>query len=99
VKTMQSRVGETNRVFCWEHEGNRAIRKGKWKLVSLKSGRDQWELYDIEVDRTEAHNLAGEHPDVVSDLLAEYNCWATRCGVIDHAQLTTQRVPARSSEH
>jgi Arylsulfatase A and related enzymes len=35
----------------WEHEGNRAVRAGKWKLVSKYP--DQWELYDMEADRTE----------------------------------------------
>ena len=37
------------------HEGNRAIRDGKWKLVMKYKG--PWELYDIEADRTEQHNL------------------------------------------
>jgi len=40
----------------WEHEGNRAVRQGKWKLVSKHPG--QWELYDIEADRTELTDLA-----------------------------------------
>ena len=34
---------DTERVLCWEHEGNRAVRKGKWKLVSEYSG--QWENF------------------------------------------------------
>ncbi|HET8550240.1 MAG TPA: sulfatase-like hydrolase/transferase, partial [Bryobacteraceae bacterium] len=33
----------------WEHEGNRAIRIGKWKAVAVDpAGR--WELYDLEAD-------------------------------------------------
>ncbi|MHC4433322.1 MAG: sulfatase-like hydrolase/transferase, partial [Planctomycetota bacterium] len=47
----------------WEHEGNRAVRQGKWKLVSRHPGG--WELYDLEADRTELNNLAGEHPQKV----------------------------------
>ena len=39
----------------WEHEGNRAVRDGDWKLVSeydntAKKFRD-WELYDMKNDR------------------------------------------------
>ena len=45
----------------WEHEGNRAIRSGDWKLVSKHPG--VWDLYDIAADRAEMHNLAAEKPD------------------------------------
>ncbi|HEY4415872.1 MAG TPA: arylsulfatase [Verrucomicrobiae bacterium] len=79
--------GDADRTFCWEHEGYRAIRQGKWKLVSAAGKESHWELYDLETDRTEAHDLAGEHPDLVRDLTAEYNGWAARCGVIDHNTL------------
>ena len=58
----------------WEHEGNRAVRDGKWKLVG-PHGKD-WELYDMEADRTEMNNLAGRHPDVVAELAAKYEAWA-----------------------
>ena len=49
----------------WEHEGSRAIRIGKWKAVALLAGGD-WELYDMEKDRTEMHNLALSDPKRVS---------------------------------
>jgi arylsulfatase len=73
------------RTFCWEHEGNRAIRKGKWKLVAMPDS--DWELYDIEADRIESSNLAGSHPEIVHELLADYDRWAARCGVVEHALL------------
>ena len=63
----------------WEHEGNRAVRKGKWKLVSRHPGG--WELYDLEADRTELNNLAGKYPQKVEQLKAMYDNWAARCGV------------------
>ncbi len=68
------------RDLFWEHEGNAAVRSAGWKLVR-KHGL-AWELYAIEGDRAEAHDLAAEHPDVVADLAARYDAWAERCGVI-----------------
>ena len=44
----------------WLHEGNRAIRRGDWKLVAAKG--DDWELYNLATDRTETRNLAADHP-------------------------------------
>ena len=64
----------------WEHEGNAAVRSGSWKLVR-KHGLD-WELFDLSADRTEQHDRAIEHPDLVADLEARYEAWARRCGVI-----------------
>ncbi len=63
----------------WEHEGNRAVRCGRWKLVSKYPG--DWELYDLEADRTELRNLAQEHPDKAEELRQMYDRWARRCGV------------------
>ena len=50
---------------------NRAIRAGKWKLVSHQ--RAAWELYDMQTDRTEMHDLAAGHPDKVKDLAARWH--------------------------
>ena len=74
--------GDANpdRDLFWEHEGNCAVRRGRWKLV--RKHRHPWELYDIEADRTELRNLAPEHPELVADLELAYQAWADRCGVI-----------------
>ena len=64
----------------WEHEGNRAIRIAEWKLVSRYP--DDWELYDIAVDRTEMHDLAAQQPDRVKEMSSKWNDWAKRVGVM-----------------
>jgi arylsulfatase A-like enzyme len=63
----------------WEHEGNRAVRQGKWKLVSRHP--DHWELYDLAADRTEMHDLAAKDPQRVAALSALYDKWAVRAQV------------------
>jgi arylsulfatase len=64
----------------WEHEGNRAVRAGDWKLVAKHN--KPWELYDITKDRTESANLAAKEPDRVQDLTAKYDAWAKRANVV-----------------
>ena len=61
----------------WEHEGNRAIRMGKWKLVA-KSPAGPWELYDMQSDRTEMHDLAAAEPERVKAMTAQWETWAKR---------------------
>ncbi|MGK0185310.1 MAG: arylsulfatase A-like enzyme [Verrucomicrobiales bacterium] len=67
------------RTIFWEHEGNRAVRRGKWKLVASHKG--EWELYDLDSDRTEQRDQVSNHPETVSELKSLYNEWAQRCGV------------------
>jgi arylsulfatase len=62
------------RMLYFEHEGNRAVTDGRWKLTALK-GQD-WELYDMENDRTELDNLAAKHPEIVARLDRAWSTWA-----------------------
>lgn len=67
------------RTYCWEHEGNRAIRKGSWKLVKDKQDED-WELYNLEDDPGERFDLAGKEPERVDAMKKEYEEWVARVG-------------------
>jgi arylsulfatase A-like enzyme len=62
----------------WEHEGNCAVREGKWKLVSRFP--DYWELYDMEKDRTERHDIADQNTDRVRKMASDYAKWAKLVG-------------------
>ncbi|MAS95977.1 MAG: arylsulfatase [Verrucomicrobiales bacterium] len=62
------------RTLFFEHEGHRAVRQGKWKLVALDDS--PWELYNMSEDRTELNNLSEQHPDLVKSLSDEWDEWA-----------------------
>ena len=70
---------ERDEPLFFEHQGNRGIRAGRWKLVAVKKGR--WELYDMQSDRTELNDLSEKYPERVKELKALYNSWAERCFV------------------
>jgi arylsulfatase A-like enzyme len=65
----------------WEHEGNRAVRQGRWKLVA-KSPAGPWELYDLETDRSEMNDLAQREPERVRAMAALWEAWARRSHVL-----------------
>jgi arylsulfatase A-like enzyme len=65
----------------WEHEGNRAVRLGPWKLVARgKAG--PWELYNIDADRTEQNDLSHAERDRVEQLSRLWQKWAQRSQVL-----------------
>lgn len=65
----------------FEHFNERAfISRDGWKIV--RPGLDRpWELYNLRTDRSEMHNVAAEHPEILEKLVEEYNKWAKRCMV------------------
>ncbi|MEM6691499.1 MAG: sulfatase-like hydrolase/transferase, partial [Planctomycetota bacterium] len=63
-----------DRTLFFEHEGNRAVREGTWKLVALRN--QDWELYDLRNDRIESNDLSINHPQVVRRLSEAWDQWA-----------------------
>ena len=70
LETLRGAADVSDRDLWWQHEENRAFRRGDWKIVAAKG--DPWELYDLSSDRAETRNLAGEQPDRVSALEAAW---------------------------
>jgi arylsulfatase len=65
----------------WEHEGNKAVRDGKWKLVQRH--KQPWQLFDMEADRTEQHDRIKDHPEIATRLEKVWTAWAERTFVDD----------------
>jgi len=68
----ERRRGHDALFWKWNH--GRAVRRDQWKLVAIDDG--PWELYDIERDGTELHNVAEEHPQIVDALARLWRAWA-----------------------
>jgi arylsulfatase A-like enzyme len=68
----EKNILRTKPIF-WEHEGNRAMRKGKYKIVS--NVNEPWQLYDMEKDRTELHDLSALQPQLLKSMVDEYEIW------------------------
>jgi arylsulfatase A-like enzyme len=92
----------STRKVCWEHEGNRAIRKGDWKLISRyendyryfeqwefpkKPRQQEWELYNVKKDRWELNECAQEYPEIVDELKKEYEEYYQRIGAVPRMEI------------
>jgi len=86
VLTNQTSIVERGEPIFWERAGNRAVRKGRWKLVSTYPSY-KWELYDLETDRGETKDLAEQRTDIVNQLSEEYFKWADKTGVVDYDKI------------
>jgi len=69
----------------YELFGNRALYKDGWKAVTIHGNRmpwilastsdfkdDVWELYNIDEDFSESHNVADQHPEKLEELKARW---------------------------
>jgi arylsulfatase A-like enzyme len=62
----------------WAWHGTDALRTQRWKLHRAANRVD---LYDMDADPGEETNVAADHADVVADLTAQMDAWATSLAV------------------
>jgi len=73
---MKSASGRLHKALFWDDGSDQwAVRAGKWKLLS---SRGSLELYDLEVDVGEKHNLVAEQPQVLKELRDLYDQWRSQ---------------------
>lgn len=80
VPILEGKEWSREKPVAVEHEGNRGIRIGDWKLVA--EWDSPWQLYNIPEDRTEQHDHAATEPERVASMIEEYDAWAERAGVV-----------------
>lgn len=72
----QGKQASRGKPIFWEHEGNRAVRDGRWKAV--KRLGYPWQLFDMDADRTEKTDLAKAQPALLGKMAAAWDQWAER---------------------
>ncbi len=74
LNTLKGNTNQKEHEFLYwefpEYGGQVAVRIGKWKLLwkDLKKGNKQIELYNLETDKEEQHNVAAQHPELTNQL-------------------------------
>jgi arylsulfatase len=68
----------------FEHFREKALLTGDgWKIVQRpKDNEEEWELYDLKVDRSEMHNVSAQYPDKVKEMLSKFKEWTERYAVV-----------------
>ncbi|NNE01344.1 MAG: N-acetylgalactosamine 6-sulfate sulfatase (GALNS), partial [Pirellulaceae bacterium] len=59
---------QTHSHLYWEYLNQTAVRQKRWKAYKGKTGK--WELYDLSIDIEEKRDIAGDHPDILNQLVA-----------------------------
>ncbi|MFC0875607.1 arylsulfatase [Saccharicrinis sp. FJH2] len=75
----------------WEHEGHGALRNAKWKIVNLHAkDATSWELYDMEKDRTEMHDLSDKYPEIRQQMIKKWTEMAYDTNVLPWPDWSTK---------
>lgn len=71
-------------VMGWELFGRCAVRKGKWKITKIEPpfGKGVFELFDMEEDPTESHDLSHQYPKKYLEMLGHWKAYVKDNGVI-----------------
>jgi len=86
-----ARVHDDTEATGWELFGQRALRRGQWKVtwVSKPNGSGQWELYNLAKDPGERHDVGAQNPDIKRELIALWDNYAKDMGIILHEQVVS----------
>ncbi|HEY6877429.1 MAG TPA: arylsulfatase [Polyangiales bacterium] len=71
-------------VLADELFGRRYVRRDQWKLLWVEPpyGSGDWALYDLSHDRAESQDVSAQHPEIASELRAEWDAYVARVGVV-----------------
>ena len=73
--------------YGWELFGRAALRKGKYKILHVgpaAGGREdgKWQLYNMDADPGEIHDLSEKNPEIMKELLADWEVYVQQTGTV-----------------
>ena len=78
VPILKTGKREGHKTIGFEHFREKALMTDDgWKIIQA-GRRMEWELYNLDADRTEMRNVAAENPERLQDMIAKYEAWANR---------------------
>lgn len=86
-KVFEGQPWKGHDVLYWEHQGNRAVRQGEWKIISSYP-ENVWRLFNMDKDRTELNDLSASNPQKLAELADLYAKWASKSRVEDWATIS-----------
>jgi arylsulfatase len=77
-------VHDENYITVLSHKGRALLRQGKWKLSNLEYQFDEaeFELFDLDSDPGETHNLAESEPEIYQELLELWRTERKNLGIV-----------------
>lgn len=83
-KGKQARVYNETSFTGWELFGQQAVRQGKWKALFIPQplGTGEWELFNLDKDPGEIHNLATKEKDKLEEMIGLWEQYENDAGVI-----------------
>lgn len=73
---------EGHQIIGFEHFNEKALMSiDGWKIIQ-PGNKAAWELYDLNTDRTEQHNVADQYPERLNKMIGQYEAWAKRTMVL-----------------
>ena len=81
LASTQTRIHDADEAIALDHSGNRMMVKGDWKIVQLP--RQEWQLFNMIEDPMESRDMASQMPDLLADMMAEFNGFAATRNYIE----------------
>ena len=69
------------RYIALDEAGESILFHDDWKAVR-PAFADEWELYSMSADPGEQHDVAAEHPELLDELVAEFEAHAEAVGIL-----------------